>query len=83
MTGPRNIYWREALKSGERITDSGGLIFCGDAVCVWHPHELRDAVAQLTRRAREQAAQERTAAGIDELCDAQEIMREENDPRLG
>lgn len=79
----RTIEWRDALKSTERITDTGGVIICGNQVCIWQPCEQRKAIAALQERAREQLAQERTAAGIDELCDAQEIMREEKDPRLG
>lgn len=58
MTGPAHIPWREALHSAEPIRDTGGVIFCGDAVCIWEPCEQAKAVRALQEREREQRGQE-------------------------
>jgi hypothetical protein len=55
MTAPR-IYWRAALRSAERIRDTGGVILCGESVCVWEPCEQAKAIAALQAREREQKA---------------------------
>lgn len=53
---PEQIPWREALTSGERIHDTGGIILCGTAVVIWEPCEQAKAVRALQEREREQAA---------------------------
>ena len=55
----RTIPWRDALKSGERIKDTGGVILCGDSVCTWQPCEQARAVKALQEREREQKEAER------------------------
>ncbi len=58
MTGPEQIPWREALRSAERIHDTGGVILCGNAVVIWEPCEQAKAIAALKAREREQRGQE-------------------------
>ncbi|MFP4004625.1 MAG: hypothetical protein ACLFV8_12675 [Alphaproteobacteria bacterium] len=59
MKAPEQIPWREALRSDERIHDTGGVILCGRAVVTWEPCEQQKAVAALQAREKEQKEQER------------------------